>query len=122
MKKVIVLLGIFISTIIGHATPTVQTNKMIYSTNESITVNVTDMFGDPKDWIAIYPSGASNEWGNVIRWSWTVGVKTGSFSFDALPQGEYEARAFFENSYNLEASSSFTVSDVAVDTDAFIAT
>jgi hypothetical protein len=113
MKKVIVLLGIFISTIIGHATPTVQTNKMVYNTNESITVNVTDMFGDPKDWIAIYPSGTSNEWENVLRWSWTDGFTEGSKTFESLPIGDYDARVFFENSYNLEVSSSFSVEEMS---------
>ena len=109
MKKVIILLGIFISTIIGHAMPTVETNKIVYSTNEPITVSVTHMLGDATDWIAIYPKGSTNEWKNVLRWSWTDGFTEGSKTFEGLAVGEYEARVFFKNSFTLEGSSSFSV-------------
>ena len=110
MKKVIIiLLGIFISTVLAYATPTVETNKLVYSNNETITVNVINMLGDVKDWIAIYPLGSSNEWQNMLRWSWTGGFTEGSKTFEGLPLGEYEARVFFENSFNLEGSSSFSV-------------
>ena len=109
MKKIITLLiGIFLSTIMAFGT-TIQTNKIVYDRNEAITVNVTDMLGDSHDWIAIYPANSSTQWANVLRWSWTGGFTNGNKTFDALPVGDYEARAFFENSYNIEVSSSFSV-------------
>ncbi|SFV71528.1 no hits [hydrothermal vent metagenome] len=88
-----------------------QTDKNKYSVNEKISVNFEHMFGDSEDWIGIYPKGSSNDWGNVIDWEFTEGLKNGQITFDELPLGEYEVRAFFKNSYTLEANSSFSVVD-----------
>ena len=100
----------------------INTDKNQYTIDEEITVNFEHMFGDSEDWIAIYPKGSSNNWGNVIDWEYTEGVKNGQITFDELPVGQYEVRAFFRNSYNLEANSSFSVADefaneLAIETD-----
>ncbi len=89
----------------------ITTNKNQYSVDEKISVSFEHMFGDSEDWIAIYPKGSSNDWGNVIDWEYTQGAKNGQIIFDELPLGQYEVRAFFKNSYTLEAKSLFTVVD-----------
>ena len=98
-----------------------STNKSKYSIDEKILVSFEHMFGDTEDWIGIYPKGSSNDWENVIDWEYTEGVKNGQITFDELPLGEYEVRAFFNNSYNLKAKSLFTVMDaedvVSIETD-----
>jgi len=98
---------------------TIETDNVTYSTEESITVHANNMFGDSEDWIAIYPKDSSNDWENVIQWSWTDGFINGSVTFERLPIGEYEVRVFFKNSYNLEAKYAFNVLglDVSISTD-----
>jgi len=100
----------------------VTTTKNTYLNNEEIIVNYKNMSGDLKDWIAIYPKGASNDWNNVLRWSYTDGDKMGEFNFDALEVGSYEVRAFFKNSYNLEKVLSFNVEEIAIDPKASVST
>ena len=114
-----VLLFIVLGTKLYASQVTVEMDKATYTTEENLSVNVTNMFGDVKDWIAIYPKNSSNDWENVIHWSWTGGFINGSMTFDTLPVGEYEARVFFENSYNLEVQYAFTVlgSEVSISTD-----
>jgi len=89
--------------------PTLTTNKATYATNEHIIVNFSNMTAKNNDWVAIYSEGANNTWGNVIAWKWTNDTANGNLNFNALPVGAYEVRAFYNNSYNLEASKKFKV-------------
>jgi len=89
--------------------PTVTTNKTTYFNNENITVTFANMVAKNQDWIGIYPKDSSNAWGNVIAWKWTNDITNGNVVIDALPVGEYEARAFYNNSGHLEAAKAFTV-------------
>ena len=79
--------------------PSLRTNKENYLPNESIVINFEHMLGDEKDWIGIYPVGKSNAWGNVIRWDYLGENIAGNITLDALPVGDYEIRAFFQNSF-----------------------
>jgi len=87
----------------------VVTTKATYKPNEKIIVNYSNMSGAEKDWIAIYLKNRTNDWDNVIEWKWTKGETNGNHIFNQLPIGEYEVRAFFNDSFNLETKSSFTV-------------
>jgi hypothetical protein len=97
---------LFISAL--HAA-TINVSQDVYTSDEDIVVTFDNMLGDSEDWVGIYPSGASNDWDNVVNWSWTGGVKSGTVVLDALPQGNYEARAFYQNSFHTEAAVSFSV-------------
>jgi hypothetical protein len=88
---------------------TVKTNKDTYNENEKIQVKLKDMLGHPQDWVAIYPKGSNNDWGNIIDWSWTKGKVDTSITFNGLNAGAYDVRAFYKNSFNVEASHSFIV-------------
>ena len=93
------------------------TSKSTYNTNEAITVNFSDASGSVKDWIALYKAENSN--GNYVEWMRLDGVTgpgqvvvvNGSVTFaDGVSEaGEYEARLFFDNSYNTEATAAFSV-------------
>jgi len=97
-------------TVVGAVNnTTITTSKQTYKTHEQVVATVGNMKGNNNDWVAIYPAGASNAWGNVVAWKYTNGIKNGNFGFGTLPVGNYEVRAFFNNSYNLEASSAFKV-------------
>lgn len=87
----------------------VATNKNSYNVGETVVVNFSDMQGQNQDWIGIYPVNANNDWGNVVAWSWTGDTKEGSVELNGIPVGEYEVRVFFNNSFETEASSIFTV-------------
>ena len=92
----------------------VSTTKSNYLPNEEVVVNFTHMLGDVEDWIGIYPKGSSNAWGNVVAWKFTNGVIDGNMSFPNLAEGNYSVRAFFKNSFTLEANSSFSIQDEPV--------
>jgi hypothetical protein len=93
----------------ANAPTTVSTNKNTYSPTEQIVVNYTNTLGHEEDWVAIYPAGSTNAWINMIQWQWTNGEVDGSKTFEALPEGDYEMRLFFQNSFNVEASHPFSV-------------
>ena len=59
-----------------------------------------------RDWIALYKVGSSNEWQNVIAWSWVKKLENQDqyrtywqLTNLNLPKGEYEIRYFLNNSY-----------------------
>ncbi len=90
-----------------------------YSPGETIILNFQGLPGNPNDWIGIYPKGASNDWENVISWSFTNGSQAlnyapgpinGSLSFPGLPEGDYDARLFYNNSFNVQAMDAIRVS------------
>jgi len=89
--------------------PTLSTGKATYFNNDKITVNFANMVAKNQDWIGIYPKNSSNDWGNVVAWHWTNDTTNGQVIFNALPAGKYEARAFYNNSFHLEAKKDFTV-------------
>ena len=88
---------------------TIQTQKDVYQAGEDIVVTVTDMAGNDDDWVGIYPAGSSNDWENVVSWAWTHGIVNGDITLEGVPAGNYEARAFFNNSFHTEASYAFRV-------------
>ncbi len=108
--------------------PTLTSNKTLYTAQESISVNFTNLPANKDDWIAIYPKGSSNEWENVITWYFTngtrdtdlAGVANGTLTFEPLVAGEYEARLFYNNSFNLEKSISFNVAQADDSVKVFI--
>jgi len=93
----------------GGANASISSQKSTYTTAESIKINVSNMSGASQDWIGVYKVGASNDWDNVRSWSFTNGLKNGTITLDGVTAGNYEARAFFNNSFNKEASVSFSV-------------
>ncbi|CAA6826715.1 MAG: No hits [uncultured Sulfurovum sp.] len=102
-------------------------NKTLYAQNELIYINYNNMQGNNSDWIGIYPAGASFEFENVIDSKQTEGNINGEISLggvDALPDaennpgglapGNYEVRAFYNNSLTAQTVATFTVANEAV--------
>ena len=75
---------------------------------ERINFGLNGFHKNTKDWVAIYPKGSSNAWGNVIDWQFVEDPKK-EITFNKLPVGEYEIRGFFNNSFKLETSFAFRV-------------
>jgi len=109
MLRKIMVIGCMLFATLNAAS--ITTDKSVYGSNESILANFTEMLGDNQDWIGVYPAGSSNDWANVIQWEWSGGDTAGSVNFTPLPIGVYEVRAFYQNSFNLEASYAFSVED-----------
>ena len=107
MKKKLIFIYFLLFTLLNATT--VKTDKDVYTTQDTIKLIVNGMLGDKEDWVSIYPFGSTNDWNNVLKWTWTEGASKGTFSLGSLPVGKYEARVFFKNSFKLEASSSFVV-------------
>ena len=72
----------------------------------------------PKDWVGLYKKGKSNDWGNVIKWTWANAYvpnnddedgPTLSFGQVNLADGEYEVRYFLKNSFTTYMSADFKV-------------
>ena len=88
---------------------TISTSKESYQENESVTVTLGNTPGNKNDWVGIYPVGSNNDWGNVVAWTYTNGIVNGNLDLGKIPKGTYEARLFFNNTFNKEASSNFSV-------------
>ena len=98
----------------NHQVAVLKTTKDVYQINDDVLVDFKNINGSTKDWLAIYPAGTSNAWGNVVKWKFnTGGVTHGRANFNKLPGGNYEARIFYNNSFKLEAKYAFKVEDTA---------
>ncbi|MCH9813438.1 MAG: hypothetical protein K0U47_05780 [Epsilonproteobacteria bacterium] len=97
----------------GH----IKSERNIYNTNSTISINLFniphyDNDQDDQHWIGIYEKGVSNDWGNVQAWSWIdSGVRHDTVTFSGLPDGEYEARLFYHNSYVVVDTAPFSIKD-----------
>jgi len=87
----------------------VTLTKQTFTTNENITLVFNDMNNGHKDWIAIYSAGADNHGKNVIAWKWTGDTDHGRLTFNKLATGKYKVRAYYNNSYKIEARATFEV-------------
>jgi len=114
MIKKIIFLGLLSISILNAAN--LNLNKATYTNNEKIIVNFSNMTAKNRDWIGIYPKNSTTAWGNVVAWHWTDDKTNGQVTFDALPTGEYEARAFYNNSGHLEVAKAFSVTNALAPT------
>ena len=96
---------------------TITTDKAVYATDEQIHVHFANMTAKHQDWVGIYAEGTNNDWGNVVAWRWTNDTTNGDLNFNALPEGAYEVRAFYNNSFHTEATKKFKVEEEDVGPD-----
>jgi hypothetical protein len=90
----------------------IRTPKQVYSRDEAISVEFRGFPGNDQDWITVVKASAAND--HYDQWFYTKGKQDGSLKFDALPPGEYEARAYFDwpkGGYTIQARYAFTVGD-----------
>ncbi len=94
---------------------TLNASKNEYESGEEIIIVFSGMAGNKQDWIGIYPKNSNNDWNNVLSWKWTDGKIDGNIKLEGVVSGEYEARAFLNNSFNLETKISFSVKAIELD-------
>lgn len=91
-------------------TLSIGTTVGTYTTLDSVSVVWTGLPGNPKDWVAIVPSGAPAT--AALLWTYTGGEVAGSaaFSVVTIGAGSYVARALSDDSYTVLAESQvFTI-------------
>jgi len=89
-----------------------KTIKTQHSPNEEVEVIVDVPLSGDQDWVGIYPIGDSSDWANVIAWNWVgQGNTVLNQNPKPMPTGEYEVRLFFHNSFIVEKTYRFTVSN-----------
>jgi len=91
------------------ATPKIALTEKRFTTDENITLVFSNMNNAHKDWIAIYRHETDNNWKNVIDWRWTGDTSSGKLTFGKLKEGEYDVRAYYNNSYKTVAENRFSV-------------
>jgi|GEM_PF-6317402 len=89
-------------------TPTISVSKSTYAIGEDIVVNFSDLPGNFYDWVGLFRPGAAND--AYQTFIYTQGTTSGTMVFRGRSiAGSYEARLFFDDSYSLEQTVSFTV-------------
>lgn len=92
------------------AIPILTTSKFVFKTTEDIRIKFENINGATNDWMGIYPADKDNSWENVIKWKFNSGgVTEGEANFDKLPEGNYEARIFYNNTFRMEGKVNFKV-------------
>ena len=73
------------------------------------------------NWVGVYKKGASNDWGNVLQWSWAKDLKQCSDNNNArciniggLKDGQYDIRYFLNNSYITDYSKTVKLETVGL--------
>jgi hypothetical protein len=89
----------------------VRTSSPSYKPNEKITVHYSGLPGNGRDWVSIAAAGSADD--KYIAWFYTDGKQSGSFDFAGLPEGKYEARAYFNNEGIVRSRYPFTVGRLA---------
>ena len=88
----------------------IKTIRESYGEDENVSIVIDMPLSGDQDWAGIYPVNASNDWENVIAWNWVEpGINNLSEILDRMPEGEYEVRLFFHNSFQVEARYRFRV-------------
>jgi len=89
----------------------VSTDRTEYTTDQPIVVTFSGFPGNQEDWISLspitLPDDQYSSW-----WTYTSGQTSGSFTFDPLPAGRYEVRAYFnwpDGGYEVHRRYSFLV-------------
>lgn len=115
-----------------------------YNQDQDVWIELKGNYNDRDTWIGIYPAGTNSDWDNVISWrrgpdksitkseahryqNWykfpdsmiddemNISKTKDYNNSNYLPEGRYIARLFFNNSYNVESSISFSVGDAKPD-------
>ena len=92
-------------------------DKTTYKADESIVVDYVGLPGNKKDWIGVFKKDADNN--DSEEYHYTNKSKTGSMEFDALPAGKYEARLFYDKSFDMIEKISFEVKALSMDKTTF---
>src|SRR5215813_7663275 len=90
-----------------------KTEKGKYKSSEPIVVEFSDLPGNNKDWIAVAAATAKDD--DYKEYHYSYGEVEGNRTFEALPEGKYEARLYYNwegtKAYKVQGRYPFVVSD-----------
>jgi hypothetical protein len=86
-----------------------KTEKPNYKPNEKIVVVYSGLPGHGKDWIGLAKPGTADD--QYLVWQYTNAQQAGRLEFQALPEGSYEVRSYFNNENTIRTRHPFTVSN-----------
>lgn len=99
------ILATYAFTVTGAS---VATDKANYDAADTVTVTYAGLPGNATDWIAIAAAGSADS--QYVAFVYTNGQTMGTAQFSGLPSGNYEARAYINNTFTVLArSATFTV-------------
>lgn len=79
----------------------IDISKPNYNINEKIIIFLKGLKPDKEYWVGIYPKLSDNYWENVVSWP-LKNIINGSTEVESIDdKGEYEARLFYKDSYEL---------------------
>jgi len=102
-KKIILITTLLFSSSYLHAEAELSIQTI--EKDSSITFAATQ---EKQAWIGIYEANQTTEWKNVRSWNWVSGGLS-TLSTKLLLAGEYEAKLFFNNSFDEEQKIRFTI-------------
>jgi len=91
----------------------IEMAKTIYAPDEEVVVNYFDLPGSTQNWVGLFEAGPGtnpDDQTAYVSYRYTDGTE-GSVSFSGRSSGEYEARLFFSDLFNLEDRVSFSVAE-----------
>jgi len=90
--------------------PTLDVNSV---GSKYVYIKIDSNHGAPEDWVALFKKDAESTWENVIAWFWVNNIDQSNVEVNMhdSPSGDYEVRLFFNNSYDVAASTSFYFSN-----------
>jgi hypothetical protein len=87
-----------------------RSSRPVFSPNETVKIEFAGFPGNEKDWVTVVPVATPTD--RYGKWEYAAGKRDGFLSFDGLPAGEYEARAYFNwpsGGYTVQARFAFRV-------------
>ena len=98
------------------STPTLTTNKEVYSIGDSTTVSYSNAPGQSTDWLGIYKVGTTpNPTTSSLKWSYVNG-EDGSYKFKITDKGYYYATYMVDNGYTeITERVNFQIGDTIVE-------
>ena len=116
MKKYnyfLIILSLFFSILVDAEY--VDTPKYQYDLNENISINVEELSSGSGYWLGIYPKSSDNHWTNVVSWP-LESIENGLVDVESInTAGTYEARLFYDDTYNLIDTVEFDVNSSSND-------
>ena len=109
LARACLVLGLTLAAV-AHATPTLSIQSFVCN-GCTHTVTWSEVPAPSStDWIGLYTPGAANT--SYIKWQYTTGTASGSIPYDfpsSVAFGNYELRLFAGGTFNVIATSSFSV-------------
>ena len=87
----------------------IDTPKYHYKTGDEILIQVEELSTDKGYWLGVYKKSDGNHWRNVVSWP-LESVRNGLLEVEKIyTPGAYEARLFYEDTYDLVDNVEFDV-------------